>query len=180
MKAKPPLKAKRPDVRAEGAGRAAAGVQRELVRLQDLHPPAPFVAFTARNARLLAPCRPYNRAQNEVRTSILSRTTSFPVSPSFAATMRRPRAASAASRCSTPKRASRSLCSTRLADTHRSASRSRNLRRWPFRPEPTSVTHAVTLATCRSKSAPLVVGNPCIHDAPSCGHLGREIHQNAP
>ena len=28
---------------------------------------------------------------------------------------------------------------------------------------------------------PLVVGgNPCVHDAPSCGHLRRQIHPNAP
>ena len=78
--------------------------------------------------------------------------------------MRRPCVARAASRCWTPKRVSRSRCSTRMADTYRSASSRRTLRRLPFRPEPTSVTtpctgsppavaHAVTRATYRSKSA---------------------------
>lgn len=68
-----------------------------------------------------------------------------------------------ASRCSTPKRASRSRCFTTITLASGSDKMRRSLGRLPFRPEPTShttcptpksrsVAHAVRRATCRSRS----------------------------
>src|SRR6266508_202395 len=119
---------------------------------------------TARMARLRAPRRPYNRAQKPVSTSIMSRTRSSPLSPGSTTTSRRPCADSAASSCSTPKRASRSRCSTMITVACGSASSRLSFGRLPSKPEPTSVTtsatatpcpvaHAVSRATCRSRSA---------------------------
>jgi len=65
-------------------------------------------------ARFHVPRRQYSRAHIEVTTSIMSRTRSSAVSPGSATTIRRSWAASAASRCSNPKRASRYQRSTTI------------------------------------------------------------------
>jgi amino acid permease-like protein len=119
---------------------------------------------TARSARLRAPRRPYSRAQKPVSTSIMSPIRSSLVSPGSTTSSLRPCAANAASRCSTLKRASRSWCSTTIVVACGSASSRVSLGRLPLTPAPTSVTtsatarpcpaaHAVSLATCRSRSA---------------------------
>ena len=99
---------------------------------------------TARIARFRAPRRPYRRAQKLVSTSTMSRTRSSVVSPSSTTTMRRPWAANAAARYSTPNRASRSRCSTTIVVACGSASSRRSFARLPFSPAPTSATTSAT------------------------------------
>src|SRR5271157_2565097 len=95
-----PLGRRRPRERASG-------------RTEDLH--AVRAASKARRARFRAERFPYNRAQNEVRTSVMSRTRSSSSSRSSTTINRRPDAASAASMYSEPKRVRRSRCSTTIA-----------------------------------------------------------------
>jgi hypothetical protein len=132
----------------------------------DDHAAAPgsrLVAVIARIARFRAPRRPYSPAHIDVSTSIMSRTRSSVVSPGSVTTIRRPCAASAASRCSTPKRANQSRCSTTMTFASGSDKMRRSLGRFALSPEPTShttwptfrscsVAHPVRRATCRSKS----------------------------
>ena len=84
-------------------------------------------------------------------------------SPASTTAILRPCADGAALRCSTPKRARRSRCSTTAVVAVASASRRACLRRFPFIPDPTSTTtsatamprpvaHSVSRATCRSRS----------------------------
>ena len=70
----------------------------------------------------------------------MSRTGSSVASLGSATTIRRPAAANAASRCSTPKRANRSRCSTTITLASGSDNILRSLGRLPLSPEPTSVT----------------------------------------
>src|ERR1019366_6599506 len=120
-------------------------------------------AATARAARFAAARRPYSRAHRDVRISVTSRTRSSSTSDGSATASLRPCADSAASTYSAPNRANLSRCSTTITVTEGSRSSPRNLRRWPFSADPTSVTtrptaspspaaHAVTRATCRSRS----------------------------
>ena len=74
----------------------------------------------------------------------MSRTTSSAVSPVSTTTMRRPWAASAASSCSTPKRANRSRCSTPITVAEGSDNTRANFGRLPLSPQPTSQTTSTT------------------------------------
>jgi hypothetical protein len=65
----------------------------------------------------------------------MSRTRSSMVSPGSAMTIRRPCADNADSRCSTPKRASRSRCSTTITLASGSDKTRRSLGRLPFSPD---------------------------------------------
>ncbi len=122
-----------------------------------------FAHRSAFSARLRAPRRPYRRAQKDVSTSVMSRTRSSSTSPGSKASTRRPSAESAASRCSKPKRASRSRCSTTMIAAVGSTRTLASLRRLSFIPEPGSVTtsstdkpddlvHSVSRDTWRSRS----------------------------
>jgi hypothetical protein len=90
---------------------------------------------SAVSARLRAERRPYSRAQNEVSTSVMSRTRSSSLSARSSTTRLRPLADSAASTSSTFIRPRRSLCSTTTVRTAGSASRRRSFARAPFVPD---------------------------------------------
>src|SRR2546429_328545 len=107
---------------------------------------------SAFSARLRADRRPYSRAQNEVRTSVMSRTRSSSTSAGSSTTRVRPIADNAASTNSTFIRPSRSLCSTTTVRTAGSASKRRTFARAPFIPDPTS-------ASMRSTRAPSFAAN---------------------
>src|SRR5258707_7321791 len=173
----------RAGVAAQATDLHVGGVEGEPVRLHDptgrwlvpLHDgsSAAVAAATARPARSAPARRPYSRAQRLVRISVTSRTrsSSTPAGSAGSTTnSRRPctasaaSAASAASTYSAPNRANRSRCSTTIVVASGSRSSPRNFLHRPFNAEPTSVTtsettmfcpvtHAVTRATCRSRSA---------------------------
>ena len=93
----------------------------------------------------------------------MSRTRSSAVSPGSATSTFRPCAGNAASRCSTPNLASRSRCSTTTTPAEGSDRIRLSFGRFPFSPEPTSVTtsptacplavaHSASRATWRSRS----------------------------
>ena len=83
-----------------------------------------------------------------VSTSIMSRTRSSALSPPPATSTRRPYAAKAASRYSTPKRASRSRCPATITMADGSDKTRRSFGRFPFTPEPTSRTTPATTTPC--------------------------------
>jgi hypothetical protein len=95
---------------------------------QEVHGASSSVADrTARSARCRAERGPCYRAQNEVRTSIVSRATSPLISPAPTTTRRRPWATNADATPSAPNRISRSRCPTATMATDGSARRVINL-----------------------------------------------------
>src|SRR5579875_2738929 len=160
----------RPDRGGHGAAlptRPTWGHHRSVLRWGTLvgHPSGPSCgsAAIARAARWASARRPSCRAPRPLRSSLTSRTRSSSTSAGSTPTSPPPWAASAASTSSAPNRARRSRGSTTIVVTVGSRRKARNLRRVPFRAEPTSVRRRPTAspswaaqaappAICRSRS----------------------------
>src|ERR1017187_10332375 len=158
-----PREPRRPRMRPQGTLLRHRRIQGKPVSLIHLHGASPVATATARFTRSAAALRPYSRAHKDVRISVTSRTRPPSTSDGSTTSSRRPCAESAASTYSPPNRANLSRSPTTMVVTDPSRSRARNARRLPFSAEPTSVTtrptaspspaaHAVTRATCRSRS----------------------------
>ena len=105
--------------------------------------PLAVVASEAATAQVVARLRWLIRP-----SQTMSPTRSSLASPGSTTTSLRPCADSAASRYSTPRRASRSRCSTTIMAARGSASTRRSLGRRPLTPGPTSVATSAAVTPC--------------------------------